>query len=195
MAIKNAGLSKEERKKRARTAAQKKWENWRAAKAATLASTAPTTFDPPPEPAAPPAVSAAPEPPKRPKKPRMVKEFGVAHSYAEKRLAEAIKERAQAMGKVAMLNAEIPSLVQIIKALGNTPDLSALQDFYPGAPVPGGYQIPPNGIDPGMMAAPLPSIPLARGGGMGIIPDAQGPVVDEDQFLRGDALTGGGGWR
>ena len=50
----------------------------------------PIYIPPPPEP---------PKPPKSRRKP-MVKEFGKAHSYAEKRLAEAIKERAEAMGKV-----------------------------------------------------------------------------------------------
>lgn len=56
---------------------------------------------------------------KRSSKP-MPKAFKGASSYAEKRLAEAIKERAEYMGRVAALNAEIPSLVSVIRALGTS---------------------------------------------------------------------------
>lgn len=207
MAANKKGLNKEERTQRASAAATTRWENERKRKEA-LAAAAPTSFDPPqahvvsvpppihplgteirPDPQLPPA--PAPEPPRRPKKPRMAKEFGVAHSYAEKRLAEAIKERAVAMGRVAMLNAEIPSLVQIIKALGNTPDLSGMQDF--AAQMPGAYQMP--GMDPAMMIPNMPPIPIARGGSMGVIQDGGGPVVNENMFLEGDTMTSGGGWR
>lgn len=188
-------LTKEERSKLASEVALKRWEEKRKREAA---ESAPTTFDvpvqeatpPPPQPTAP-----VPEPPRRPRKPRMVRELGVANSYAQKRLAEAIKERAIAMNKVGMLNAEIPSLVAIIKALGNTPDLAGMQDFT--AQIPGVPYVPPSmtqgGIDPAMLAPALPAVPLARGGGLGVIPEAN--VVDEDQFLRGDGLTAGGGWR
>ena len=83
----------------------------------------------------------------------MVKEFGKAHSYAEKRLAEALKERAEAMGKVAMLNAEIPSLVQIIRALGMTPNVNGFQDFT--APIP---NMAPTYQQPAYQASSIESI-------------------------------------
>ena len=98
----------------------------------------------------------------------MVKEFGKAHSYAEKRLAEAIKERAEFMAKVAMLNAEIPSLVQIIKALGATPNLTGMQDYSAQMPM-----IPnPAYQQPQYPSAPPTYIPLASETQLGAMPIA-----------------------
>jgi hypothetical protein len=158
-----------------------------------------------------------PEPPKavqRRRKP-MVKEFGKAHSYAEKRLAEALKERAEAMGKVAMLNAEIPSLVQIIKALGMTPNVQGFQDFT--APIPNmnpyqqpQYQAPQtapiqdvNPIDPALYATnanPVPGLapaianaPVVLNKPLGGAIDLGYTPVDED---AGPGLPNmGGGWQ
>ena len=139
----------------------------------------------------------SPEPPKPPKIRRkpMVKEFGKAHSYAEKRLAEAIKERAEAMGKVAMLNAEIPSLVQIIRALGMTPNMNGFQDFT--APIPNmaptyqqpAYQPPqveqlpndPNAIDPRLFqtnANPLPGLAPVIASAPLIVNTSAGGAID-----------------
>jgi hypothetical protein len=114
---------------------------------------------------------------KRSTKP-MPKAFKGASSYAEKRLAEALKERAEYMGRVAALNAEIPSLVQVIRALGtsNIPP-EALQSYPPTIPsygtlVQNSYpadlmQNIPNTIDPALYATnntPLPGItsPIAQ---------------------------------
>jgi hypothetical protein len=157
-----------------------------------------------------------PEPPKAVQKRRkpMVKEFGKAHSYAEKRLAEALKERAESMNKVAMLNAEIPSLVQIIKALGMTPNVQGFQDFT--APIPNmnpyqqpQYQAPQtapiqdvNPIDPALYATnanPVPGLapaianaPVVTNKPLGGAIDLGYTPVDEDQ---GPGLPQmGGGW-
>ena len=160
---------------------------------------------PPPEP---------PKPPKIRRKP-MVKEFGKAHSYAEKRLAEAIKERAEAMGKVAMLNAEIPSLVQIIKALGMTPNMNGFQDFTAHIPntMPT-YQQPqyqppiehspaaPNNIDPALFQAnsnPLPGLAPALANAPVVANKPLGGAIDLD-FVpvddEGPELPKmGGGWQ
>jgi hypothetical protein len=160
-------------------------------------------------------IQHAPEPPKPPKTRRkpMVKEFGKAHSYAEKRLAEAIKERAEAMGKVAMLNAEIPSLVQIIRALGMTPNMNGFQDFTASIPNMNPYQQPQyqqpqvapvqdnNPIDPALYATnanPVPGLapavanaPLVTDKPMGGAIDLDfTPVEDEGPPLP----RMGGGW-
>ena len=145
----------------------------------------------------------------------MVKEFGKAHSYAEKRLAEALKERAESMNKVAMLNAEIPSLVQIIKALGMTPNVQGFQDFT--APIPNmnpyqqpQYQAPQtapiqdvNPIDPALYvtnANPVPGLapaianaPVITNKPLGGAIDLGYTPVDED---AGPGLPNmGGGWQ
>jgi hypothetical protein len=116
------------------------------------------TPEPPPQPPAPvptvtptPASVAPPKPARRQAKP-IPKAFKGASSYAGKRLAEAIRERAEAMGKVAMLNAEIPSLVQIIRALGMTPNMEGFQDFT--AQMPSMYPQPINGMTPNSFAPP-----------------------------------------
>jgi len=78
---------------------------------------------------------------KRPARP-MPKEFKGASSYADKRLAEAIKERAESMGKVAALNAEIPSLVAIIRALGGTPNIGNGNSMMAYPPMDAQFQAP-----------------------------------------------------
>ena len=156
-----------------------------------------------------------PEPPKAVQKRRkpMVKEFGKAHSYAEKRLAEALKERAEAMGKVAMLNAEIPSLVQIIKALGMTPNMSGFQDFTAPIPNMNPYQIPPyqqpqtipshdiNPIDPALYATnsnPLPGLAPAIANSPVVTNKPLGGAIDLDFTPTEDEGPPlprmGGGW-
>lgn len=130
-----------------------------------------------------------PEPPKRPRAKRksVPKAFGAAHNYAEKRLAEAIKERAECMNKLAMLNAEIPSLVQIIKALGN--NQIPVEAYQVGAvPMP---SFTPTAA-PVPVLPPLPPAPLAQGGAIGFDP---APEEREDQFLTESGPMGGGGWR
>ena len=117
--------------------------------------------EPPPPPPVPvptvtptPSPVAPPKPPRRQTKPKP-KAFKDASSYAQKRLEEAIRERAEAMGKVAMLNAEIPSLVAIIRALGMTPNMAGFQDFT--AQMPTMYPQPMNGTTPGSFAPPAES--------------------------------------
>ena len=136
------------------------------------------------------------------------KEFGKAHSYAEKRLATALKERAEYMQKVAMLNAEIPSLVQVIRALGGQVNPQALTMTMQGFPVPDGSmvpmqptvdlpQMPPDGIDPGLYrtnAAPIPGLPPPTAP---IVPGAaMGGGMDLDYVPKDDEppQRGGGGW-
>jgi hypothetical protein len=108
------------------------------------------------------------------------KEFRGAHSYAEKRLAEAIKERAQAMHKLSMLEAEIPSLVQIIRALQNTPQSAPMGAIAP----------PQLGL--GLTAVRPPLINRAQGGAG--LPGIGNPVEvneDEDVFLRESPVAQG----
>jgi hypothetical protein len=161
-------------------------------------------------------VQAAPEPapaPKRSARKPVPKEFGKAHSFAEKRLATALKERGEYMQRVAMLNAEIPSLVQIIRALGGTVNPQALamtpqtftapdgQPFaVPTQPLmPEMVGLPPDGIDPNLYrtnAAPVPGLPPPTAP---IIPGAaMGGGMDLDYTPRDDEppqrTKGGDGW-
>jgi hypothetical protein len=178
-----------------------------AASKARLAKVKEKAPEPPPEP-----VQAAPEPPaapiRRARKP-VPKEFGKAHSFAEKRLATALKERGEYMQRVAMLNAEIPSLVQIIRALGGTVNPQALSVPMQGFPAPDGSmvpmqmptvdlpQMPPDGIDPNLYrtnAAPVPGLPPPTAP---IIPGAaMGGGMDLDYTPRDDEppKRGGDGW-
>lgn len=145
-----------------------------------------------------PVIPNAPKPDKRTTKrrARLPKEFGAAHSYAEKRLADAIKERAEAMGKVNMLNAEIPSLVQIIKALKTT------ESPIPSFNNPQAYQTLPMPIAVGIdtasqaraiipQAEVIPPAPIANGGAVDF--DSSQQDMPEDAFLRG-AAGGDSGW-
>ena len=176
-------LSPEQRKEIASKAATDRWAKKKASKAA-----------PEPEP---------PKPAKRKLRP-MPQQFKGASGYAEKRLAAAIKERAEAMGRVAALNAEIPSLVTVINALKSTQSLPMvqMQDFMmpsytqptqmPYAqpqftPMP---QVQPDVVRmPQMPTSPIPGAPVASGGAMGL------DFVendDPDQFLKGEGA--GGRW-
>jgi hypothetical protein len=133
-------------------------------------------------PEAPPA--PAPESPKRRKKSKpLPKAFGSAHNYAEKRLAEAIKERTKAMYLVAELNAEIPSLVQIINALKNTQNAVTLPELP--ADLSQALPIPPQTAYP-------PRVSRAQGGAIGV--DLSDANDDEDRFLK-DSIVSGGEWR
>lgn len=158
---------------------------------------------------------APPQPLKRKTKP-IPKAFKGASSYAEKRLAEAIRERAESMGRVAALNAEIPSLVQIIRALGMTPNMNGFQDFTAQIPntMPA-YQQPqyqppvehiptaPNNIDPALFGAnsnPLPGLAPALANAPVITNKPLGGAIDLD-FVPVDEGEGpglpkiGGGWQ
>jgi hypothetical protein len=203
-------LTPEQRKSIAAAASKARWD--KAKKAKEVAAAAPV---PPVDPPAP----VAPEPAPRPALTRrrqstvpMPKAFKGASSYAEKRLAEAIKQRAEYMGRVAALNAEIPSLVSVIRALGGNPmiDPASMQSYplqdgstYPVmTPVPmqpGGDPALPPSIDPalfrtngapvpGTMPAPGPLIPNTAMGGAADLDY----VPTEDQPRR---PSGDGEWR
>ena len=196
-------LNKEQRQERARQAVKTRWENARKKKEESIASatatlevplkeTAPAVVDDPEPPTPLPTPVAAPIAHQKRKKPRMVKEFGAAHSYAQKRLDEALREHALAMSKIPVLREEIKYLSGVIKSLGQVPNLDGLQQDLI-APTPGINYPPPSGFDPMMQEGQsLPAVPIARGGGLGVIGEVQ--PSDEDQFLKGDAITGGGGW-
>ena len=133
-----------------------------------------------------PAPTQPPEPakPAKPVQKRrnpIPKAFKGASSYAEKRLAEALKERAEAMNVVAARNAEIPSLVAVIVALGGNPNIgNNAMMTYPQMDN-GGYQssYPPKigsiapysqvdplesgpGIDPALFQANSGAVPRAN---------------------------------
>ena len=142
-----------------------------------------------PEPPPPPVEVAKPV--KRKARP-MPKAFKGASSYAEKRLAEAIKERAEAMGKVAALNAEIPSLVQIIRALGssNVPIQQMTMPVDMGMQPMQVQQPYPMPVMPETVRMPqLPQMPMAQGGAISGADFANDPP--EDAFLGGNSLPGG----
>lgn len=214
-------LSKEERSAIAKAGAKARWDKKKQAEKESPVETttvmylnsqtgetsepSPTTELAPvveiaPIPVAPPAPVEPVKPAKQARRKPMVKEFGKAHSYAEKRLAEAIKERAEFMAKVAMLNAEIPSLVQIIKALGATPNLTGMQDYsaqMPMIPNPA-YQQPQyqgNSLPAPPTYIPLPSdpsvppAPLAMGGAVDLdfTPEPEPPLPNKGVM--------GGDWR
>jgi hypothetical protein len=217
-------LSKEERKTIASTAARARWAKKKAENnpvkttisyvntktgETTAASTVidaeypevdevPAASPAPVEQAIVPVIPNAPKTDKRTTKrrARLPKEFGAAHSYAEKRLADAIKERAEAMGKVNMLNAEIPSLVQIIKALKTTegpiPSFNNPQ-AYQTLPIPIAVGINPNPQAGNVIqqAEAIPPAPIANGGAVDF--DSSQQDMPEDAFLRG-AAGGDRGW-
>ena len=126
---------------------------------------------------------------------RVPKEFGAAHSYAEKRLAEAIRERAESAGRVAALNAEIPSLVQIIKALKSTEISINPQAFQTVDP---SINYPSVGMNP--MTVPqqsvviVPPVPVAHGGAIGGDFGSE-KELPEDYFLRGGDGSSGTKWK
>jgi len=132
------------------------------------------------------------------------KEFSVALKAAEGRLAKAIVERAEAAGKMAMLQAEIPSLVQIISALKgqqNIPaapyDLSGMVPSAYQAPIPQPYQTPQSPLAAIQAAQPAAPVSRASGGAMQFGPEVfgalEGPEDDDiDKFITGPAAAGGG---
>jgi len=162
-----------------------------------------------------PAPQLTPVAPKKQKRYTGPKEFSVALKAAESRLAKAIVERAEAAGKMAMLQAEIPSLVQIINALrgpqnyipAQTPNFLA-NDFpghyspnaLSGDPTPA-VQFPPY-VDPLAAiagAAAAPPVSRASGGAVQFGPDVLGQLEgpedeDEDRFLRGGGVATEGKW-
>lgn len=160
-----------------RAAAKPTTEQAPDATAVAVIEVAPETIIPPPPPLP------------KPKKPPVPREMRGALAYAEKRLAQAMKERAASIAKTASLNAEIDYLIPNIRALGGTVDSRAYQQSSSRNPdVPYGHA-PQEMLTP---TTPIPPVPQAHGGGMGIIPEAE--VVDENAFLKGDAMTGGTGW-
>ncbi len=156
---------------------------------------------PPPAPAPTIEVPAAQLAPVRVPKPKRYtgpKEFSGALKAAEKRLAKAINERAEAMGKLAGLNAEIPSLLQIIQALKGSNNLPpAPFDFSGGVPNATAFQAP---IDPQaalMAAMAAPPVSRASGGAVQFSPEVVGSLEgpdddDPDKFISGPHA--GGGW-
>ena len=158
--------------------------------------------DHPPIPVAPtvppPAPQLAPVRVPKPKRYTGPKEFSVALKAAENRLAKAINERAEAMGKLAGLNAEIPSLLQIIQALKGSNNLPPAQyDFSGSVPNAQAFQAP---IDPQaalMAAMAAPPVSRASGGAVQFSPDVVGSLEgpdddDPDKFITGPHA--GGGW-
>lgn len=145
---------------------------------------------PSPSPVATPPVEPVQKRPRAKRKP-MPKPFGDAHSYAERRLAEAIKERAECLNKLAVLNAEIPSLTQIIKALKSTEvsidpvAMSQMAVQVPQTLDPARYT--PNGAGAQIQTPQIPQTMGARGGAM----DFEAPQEDENQFLPSGGVLGG----
>ena len=193
-------LSKEERKAIASAAAKARWAKAKESNSIPRAEgyvepvpavvLTPTTVDQIPE-----------KRPKTRRKARMPKEFGRSLDYAEKRLADAMKERAEAMGRVAALNAEIPSLVQIIKALKSTEQVNFNPQAYQA--VDSSYYLPqisqvqptipvPTPMVPNPTQVNLPPVPMAHGGAMEF--DGGQQELPEDAFLK-DTVGGNAGWR
>jgi len=149
-----------------------------------------------------PAPQFTPVAPKKQKRYTGPKEFSVALKAAEGRLAKAIVERAQAAGQLAALQAEIPSLLQIIAALKGQHNIPAasydLSAQFPN-PVAPQYRPQPY-VDPLAAiqgAAAQPPVSRATGNAIQFGPDVMGaledPEDDEDQFLKGPA-AGSKGW-
>jgi hypothetical protein len=150
--------------------------------------------------------------PKKQKRYTGPKEFSTALKAAESRLGKAINERAEAMGKLAGLNVEIPSLIGIIQALkgaGSPPVVvpydMTVSTISPNTfpPMPIGYQntplpsyTPPN-LQAIQAAMAVPPVSRASGGAMQFGPEVlgslEGPEDDIDQFITGPA-AGGSGW-
>jgi hypothetical protein len=224
-------LSKEERKTIASTAAKARWAKKRAennpietkisyVNKKTGETKAPTIIDAeypevdevpeaspaPVEPTIVPAPLDAPKPDKRSiikKKARLPKEFGAAHSYAEKRLAEIAKERGQMVrqigeltSKVHGLDAETPGLLQLLRALKSTETQNqsfANPQAYQTLPIPIAVGISPNPQAGNVIqqAEAIPPAPIANGGAVDF--DSSQQDLPEDAFLRG-AAGGDRGW-
>ena len=131
-------------------------------------------------PLAPPIQEIPPQLTKKTRVKPMPKAFKGASSYAEKRLVEALKERGECMGRLGALNVEIPSLVQVIRALGGTQvPLEALQAYppamgiYPSPDMP--YMQPQPFTWPAGQAA-LPQMPPVPNLDPGLFQANAGPV-------------------
>ncbi len=203
-------LSPEQRKAIASAASRARWDKVKAKPPEVPAA----SLEPVPAP-----IQAAPEPPPAPaKKTRksMPKEFGKAHSYADKRLASALKEWFECLRTLKALQEEIPGLARVIQALGGTVDPEAMaiatrSPLLPGFASPGVptyppmmtpaselSQIPPDGIDPNLYktnAVPVPGLPPPTAP---IVPGAaMGGGMDLDYVPRDDEparTKGGDGW-
>lgn len=152
------------------------------------------------------AQQLVPVAPKKQKRYTGPKEFSVALKAAESRLAKAIVERAQASGQLAMLQAEIPSLIQIINALKGQQNVPAVPYDLSGAfnpqqafqaPAPHQYAAPSNPLAAIQAAMTAPPVSRASGGAMQFGPDVvgslEGPEDDDiDKFITGPAAAGGG---
>jgi hypothetical protein len=224
-------LSKEERKTIASTAARARWAKKKAENnpvkttisyvntktgETTAASTVidaeypevdevPAASPAPVEQAIVPVIPNAPKTDKRTTKrrARLPKEFGAAHSYAEKRLAEIAKERGQMVrqigeltAKVHGLDAETPGLLQLLRALKSTeaPNQSFTNpQAYQTLPIPIAVGINPNPQAGNVIqqAEAIPPAPIANGGAVDF--DSSQQDMPEDAFLRG-AAGGDRGW-
>ncbi len=144
---------------------------------------------PEPIPAAPQALQAS----RKPRSRSMPKAFKGASAYAEKRLQEAMRERAEAMNIVAARNAEIPSLVSVIKALGTStippealqsyplqmPNYAFQETHYRSAADP--MQNLPNPIDPALYATnsnPVPGLSPAVANAPLVLDKPMGGAID-----------------
>lgn len=163
-------------------------------------------------PVAPPVPAPAPQlaPVRAPKQKRYTgpKEFSVALKAAEQRLAKAIVERAQAAGSLAALNAEIPSLLQIIQALKGSSNVSPVPYDVSGsysnagmfqAPSPPQFQTPLDPMDAIRAAMAAPPVSRAKGNAVELSPDVvgdlEGPDEDDDPDRYITGPLAGGGWK
>lgn len=198
-ALVKTALTKEQRSKIMSEAASRRWAKARKAQAK--------------------AVETVSKPAPSKKRPSGPREFSSALKVAEKRLAQAITERAKAAALYAAASAEIPSLMQIIQSLKNP--VGTLS--FPGAPYYGmvpaptleqivgdqplQYQNPPLPIrrdipaqppQPPVMPVPQqlhPANTMGRAGGGAIGVDlpveGDGGEEDENKFLNESAVAGG----
>lgn len=130
------------------------------------------------------------------------KEFSVALKAAESRLAKAVVERAEYSGKLAAVQAEIPSLLQIIAALKGQQNIPVVNyDPYTNAsfqtPMPQQYAAPQNPLAAIQAAMATPPVSRASGGAMQFSPEMVGSLEgpdddDPDRFIAGP--NAGGGW-
>lgn len=140
-----------------------------------------------------PAPAPVAEPASRPRikdKP-VPKAYGQALATAEKELGQSLRDLAFHDEMSAKLKAKLPWLIQTIKALGGTINPEAAAAARMPSVEPRGFEMAllddPNG------SISLPRIPIAQGGGLGVIQDGQ-PMEDENMFLR-DEVAGTERWR
>lgn len=148
------------------------------------------------------ASQLVPVAPKKQKRYTGPKEFSVALKAAESRLAKAVVERAEYSGKLAAVQAEIPSLLQIIAALKGQQNIPVVNyDPYTNAsfqtPMPQQYAAPQNPLAAIQAAMATPPVSRASGGAMQFSPEMVGSLEgpdddDPDRFIAGP--NAGGGW-